>query len=164
MCRITDVFSRRLAGLPLPEDRPSAGCIGAGNLGTEAPRGGPRRADPPLGPWGCITSLSVTPTYWPRTESFRPSGLGGDSFDTAMAESIIGARQEPHWSATGAIGRARRPRAGHPGMGRLVQRRQDLPGDRPDPTHRIRQAQPLKPTAIALRRQVTAGPDTGERP
>src|SRR5690606_22713707 len=67
-------------------------------------------------------------------------GSRGDSFDNAMAESIIGlyktelVRNRGPWRGLDDLEPV------HPGMGRLVQPQAALPRTRPHPTHRIREA------------------------
>jgi putative transposase len=69
----------------------------------------------------------------------KPSiGSVGDSYDNAMAESVIGLFKDRADPPPRPLARTRRSRDRHPGMGRLVQQPTPVRGDRLHPTGRSR--------------------------
>ena len=76
-------------------------------------------------------------------------GSRGDSYDNALAETIIGALQDRARPPPRPLARPRRPRTGHPGMGRLVQQPAPAPPQhRPRPASRSRRP-PLPSTTLS---------------
>ena len=121
---VIDVFSRRIVGwrmLDLDAHRPAAGRAGDGAVARA-------RAGSTTSPGWCTTatpasstSPSATPTGSPTPAPSASIGSVGDSYDNALAESLIGLYKTECIRRRRALARPRRRRARHPGLGRLVQ-------------------------------------------